>query len=172
MPPTSPPRRAAPAPVPAGRRVLAAIGPKMLGLARDPAARAIPYLVTPQFTAQARDILGDQSFLAPEMDEGRSRHRPDPRPPHRRDYLTTYLALPNYTNSLKRAGYADEDFESGGSDRLLDALVALGDADRTRIRTRTRTRTRVEEYPKAGADHVAVQVVLPRGQGYSELAPL
>ncbi|MFF4605147.1 LLM class F420-dependent oxidoreductase [Streptomyces sp. NPDC001339] len=150
----------APMPVPAERRVLAAIGPKMLGLARDRAAGAIPYLVTPEFTAQAREILGQQPFLGPEMkvvldaDLPRARHTA-------RDYLASYLALPNYTNSLKRAGYTEEDFAGGGSDRLLDALVALGDVERIR--------TRVAEFHKAGADHVAVQVVLPQGQGYHQL---
>ncbi|MCC3778825.1 LLM class F420-dependent oxidoreductase [Streptomyces sp. UNOB3_S3] len=151
---------AAPVPVSAERRVLAAIGPKMLGLARDRAAGAIPYLVTPESTAQARDILGDRPFLGPEMkavlDTDLTRARRTAR-----DYLATYLALPNYTNSLERAGYTEEDFEGGGSDRLVDALVALGDADRIR--------TRVEEFQKAGADHVALQVVLPRGQGYGRL---
>ncbi|WP_367136583.1 MULTISPECIES: hypothetical protein [Streptomyces] len=93
----------APEPVPADRRVLAAIGPKMLRLAGDRAAGAIPYLVTPEFTAQARTALGDQPFLGPEMkavldtDQARARATA-------RDYLTGYLTLPNYTNNLLRSG--------------------------------------------------------------------
>ncbi|WP_367133995.1 MULTISPECIES: LLM class F420-dependent oxidoreductase [Streptomyces] len=150
----------APVPVPADRRVLAAIGPKMLRLAGDRAAGAIPYLVTPESTAQARETLGAQPFLGPEMkvvldtDQARARATA-------RDYLTLYLSLPNYTNNLTRAGYTEDDFKDGGSDRLVDALVACGDAERVRFR--------IEEFQEAGADHVAVQVVLSEGQDYSEL---
>ncbi|MCD9193442.1 TIGR03620 family F420-dependent LLM class oxidoreductase [Streptomyces albireticuli] len=150
----------APEPVPADRRVLAAIGPKMLRLAGDRAAGAIPYLVTPEFTAQARTALGDQPFLGPEMkavldtDEARARATA-------RDYLTGYLTLPNYTNNLQRAGYTEDDFTGGGSNRLVDALVALGDGQQIS--------TRIEEFRKAGADHVAVQIILPPEQSYPEL---
>ncbi|QHC27054.1 LLM class flavin-dependent oxidoreductase [Streptomyces sp. GS7] len=78
-----------------------------------------------------------------------------------RDYLTKYLSLPNYTSYLTRAGYTDDDFKDGGSDRLVEARVALGDAEQVR--------TRIEEFHKAGAGHVAVQIALSEGQGYPEL---
>lgn len=142
----------APSPVPAGGRVLAALGPRMLELARDRAAGAHPYLVTPEHTAQARDLLGDGPVLAPELkvvldtdtDRARARARA-------RDYLAMYLSLPNYTASLRRLGFAEEDFAGGGSDRLLDAVFAIGDAETIRVRA--------DDFLDAGADHIALQVV-------------
>jgi probable F420-dependent oxidoreductase len=140
----------APRPVPAGGRVLAALGPKMLELARDRAAGAHPYLVTPEHTAQARALLGESPVLAPELkvvldtDPARARATA-------RAYLAMYLALPNYTNNLLRLGFAEDDFPGGGSDRLLDAVFALGDAEAIR--------KRVDDFLAAGADHLALQVV-------------
>lgn len=136
--------------VPAGRRALAALGPKMLELSRDRAAGAIPYLVTPEHTAQAREILGEVPLLAPEFkvvletDPDRARSLA-------RGVLALYLSLPNYTNSFLRLGFAESDFADGGSDRLVDALFAWGDEDRVR--------ERVHAFHAAGADHVALQVV-------------
>ncbi|MFI9204090.1 TIGR03620 family F420-dependent LLM class oxidoreductase [Streptomyces sp. NPDC053048] len=145
----------APVPVPAGQRMLAALGPRMVRLARDRAAGAIPYLVTAEYTAQARELLGEEAFLAPEvkivLDTDLSRARETAR-----DFLSFYLPLPNYTNNLLRLGFTEADFEGNGSDRLVDALFALGDADRIRAR--------VDEYLAAGADHLAVQVVLPNAK--------
>ncbi|MPY56407.1 LLM class F420-dependent oxidoreductase [Streptomyces spongiae] len=136
--------------VPAGRRVLAALGPKMLELSRDRAAGSHPYLVTPEHTAQAREILGDGPLLAPELkvvletDPERARAIA-------REYLALYLGLPNYTNSFLRLGFTEDDFTDGGSDRLVDAVVAWGDQDRIRAA--------VDAFHAAGADHVALQVV-------------
>ncbi|MEU0837877.1 LLM class F420-dependent oxidoreductase [Streptomyces sp. NPDC005962] len=140
----------APVPVPASHRVLAALGPKMLELSRDRAAGAHPYLVTPEFTAEAREILGDGALLAPDLkvvlepDLDRARTIA-------RDYLSMYLKLPNYTNNLLRLGFEEEDFAGGGSDRLLTSVFALGDAEAIR--------RRVDTFLEAGADHLAVQVV-------------
>ncbi|MFI9307830.1 TIGR03620 family F420-dependent LLM class oxidoreductase [Streptomyces triculaminicus] len=145
----------APVPVPAEQRVLAALGPKMAGLARDRAAGAIPYLVTTDHTARTRELVGDDAFLAPEVnvvldtDLGRARDTA-------RSFLARYLALPNYTNNLLRLGFTEDDFKDNGSDRLVDALFALGDEQRIR--------DRMDEYVAAGADHLAVQVVLPQGK--------
>ncbi|AEM88396.1 LLM class F420-dependent oxidoreductase [Streptomyces violaceusniger] len=140
----------APSPVPASQRVLAALGPKMLELARDRAAGAHPYLVTPEHTAEARDILGKDSVLAPELkvvlDTDLDRARTTAR-----GYLARYLALPNYTNNFRRLGFEDADFADGGSDRLISAMFALGDAEVIRAR--------VDEFLAAGADHVAIQAV-------------
>ncbi|MEU9794885.1 LLM class F420-dependent oxidoreductase [Streptomyces sparsogenes] len=141
---------AAPTPVPASRRVLAALGPKMLKLSRDRAAGAHPYLVTAEFTAEAREILGPGPLLAPELkvvlepDLDRARTVA-------RDYLAFYLSLPNYTNNLLRLGFSEDDFRDGGSDRLVSSVFALGDAETVR--------RRVDEFLAAGADHLAVQVV-------------
>ncbi|MEU6067229.1 LLM class F420-dependent oxidoreductase [Streptomyces sp. NPDC047082] len=136
--------------VPANRRVLAALGPKTLELSRDRAAGAVPYLVTPEHTAQAREILGEAPLLAPEFmvvletDPARARALA-------RESLALYLTLPNYTNSFLRLGFTEDDLASGGSDRLVDALYAWGDE--------ARIRDRVTAFLEAGADHVALQVV-------------
>lgn len=136
--------------VPAGRRMLAALGPKMLELSRDRAAGALPYLVTPEHTAQAREILGEVPLLAPEFKVVLETD-PDRARTLARGVLSFYLSLPNYTNSFLRLGFAESDFADGGSDRLVDAMFAWGDEDRIRAR--------VEAFHAAGADHVALQVV-------------
>ncbi|MEW2404047.1 LLM class F420-dependent oxidoreductase [Streptomyces sp. NPDC046862] len=136
--------------VPEERRVLAALGPKMLELSRARAAGSHPYLVTPEHTAQAREILGDGPLLAPELkvvletDPERARAVA-------RDYLALYLGLPNYTNSFLRLGFTEDDFAGGGSDRLVDAVFAWGDEDRVRAG--------IDALHQAGADHVALQIV-------------
>lgn len=159
---------AATPPVEPGERVLAALGPKMLKLAADRALGAHPYLVTTEHTAEAREALGPDALLAPELtvvlDTDRDRARTTAR-----NMLDMYLQLPNYTANLLRLGFAESDFADGGSVRLLDALFALGDAEHVTSRTR--------EYLDAGADHVALQVLtadeggsgLPRAQ-WRELA--
>ena len=140
----------APDPVPASGRVLAALGPKMLKLSRDRAAGAHPYLVTPEHTAKARGILGADALLAPEfkvvLDPDITSARATAR-----GFLDAYLKMPNYTNNFTRLGFQDDDYRDGGSDRLLDAVFALGDADTVA--------RRAAEFVEAGADHLAVQVV-------------
>ncbi|WP_217213981.1 LLM class F420-dependent oxidoreductase [Streptomyces sp. AC550_RSS872] len=136
--------------VPSDRRLLAALGPKTLDLTRDRAAGSIPYLVTPEHTARAREILGEAPLLAPELkviletDPGRARTLA-------RDCLAMYLALPNYTNNFLRHGFAEDDLLDGGSDRLIDAVFAWGDE--------AAIRRRIDSFVAAGADHVALQVV-------------
>ncbi len=156
---------AQPAPVPAGERVLAALGPKMLDLARERTAGAHPYFVTPEHTRAARERLGDGPLLAPEQavvltaDPARARALA-------REHVARYLELPNYTNNLLRHGFAEADLHDGGSDRLVDALVAGGDPGAVS--------RRVREHRDAGADHVCLQVLggeggLPRA-AWRELA--
>jgi probable F420-dependent oxidoreductase len=136
--------------VPADRRVLAALGPRMLRLARDRAAGSHPYLVTPEHTAEAREALGEGPLLAPELkviletDPDRARSAA-------RAHLAFYLTLPNYTNTFLRLGFAESDLGGGGSDRLIDAVYAWGEDDRIRAR--------VDAFHAAGADHVALQVI-------------
>ncbi|MGJ5755592.1 putative F420-dependent oxidoreductase [Streptomyces puniciscabiei] len=155
--------------VPVGRRVLAALGPKTLELARDRAAGTVPYLVTPEHTARAREILGAGPLLAPELkvvletDPARARALA-------RDTLAMYLALPNYTNNFLRHGFTEADLADGGSDRLVDAVFAWGDE--------SRIRDRIDTFHQAGADHVALQIItdaerdtLPR-QEWRRLASL
>ena len=144
---------AAERPVPAERRVLAALGPRMLRLSRDRAAGAHPYLVTAEHTARARATLGPDALLAPELkvvvDTDLTRARATARA-----YLARYLQLPNYTRNLERLGFSAEDLANGGSDRLLSEVFALGDVDSVR--------RRVDAFLAAGADHLALQVVTER----------
>jgi probable F420-dependent oxidoreductase len=139
--------------VPADRLVLAALGPKVLRLAADRTAGAHPYLVTPEHTRLARSVLGADLLLAPE-------HKvvldPDPqraRALGRERVDNPYLHLSNYTANLRRLGWSDDDIASPGSDRLIDALVAHG--------TDAEVADRLREHLAAGADHVAVQLLLP-----------
>ncbi|QXE33287.1 LLM class F420-dependent oxidoreductase [Streptomyces sp. GMY02] len=138
--------------VPAERVVLAALGPKMLELSRDRAGGAHPYLVTPEHTAQAREILGAGPLLAPELKVVLD-SAPQTARATARGYLGMYLTLPNYTNSFLRLGFTEDDFANGGSDRLIDAVYAWGDD--------ARIRSRIDAFHAAGADHVALQVVTP-----------
>lgn len=159
---------AAAQPVGPGHRVLAALGPKMLELATGRALGAHPYLVTAEHTAEARTALGPGAILAPELsvvlDTDTDRARATAR-----NMLAMYLRLPNYTANLLRLGFTEDDFAGGGSVRLLDALFALGDAERAKART--------QEFLDAGADHVALQILtadkggsgLPRAE-WRELA--
>jgi probable F420-dependent oxidoreductase len=136
--------------LPASDRILAALGPKMLDLSRDRAGGAHPYLVDVAHTAAARERLGDDKLLAPELSVAFSDDLSVARAAARA-HVADYLALPNYSNNFRRLGFGDEDFTDGGSDRLVDALVAYGDE--------TRIATRVAEHLAAGADHVCIQVV-------------
>ena len=128
--------------------ILAALGPRMLELSRDLADGAHPYLVTPQHTAGAREILGEGPLLvveqavAPTSEEAlRLAH----------SHLSRYMRLPNYRNSWLRQGFKEEDLLDGGSDRLVEGLVAWG--------SEGNIRERVREHLSAGADQVCVQVV-------------
>jgi probable F420-dependent oxidoreductase len=134
-----------PAPV-----LLAALGPKMLELARDRTQGAHPYLTTPEHTRQARAILGEGPLLAPEQAFVLERD-PEQARAIARDHLGYYLTLPNYRNNWLRSGFDANDVVEGGSDKLVDALVAWGDEDAVR--------ERLEEHLAAGADHVALQAL-------------
>lgn len=130
--------------------VLAALGPKMLRLAGERADGAHPYFVPVEHTAEARAILGPGPILAPEqmvvLDTDRSRAVATAR-----KGMAVYLRAPNYVNNLKRLGFSDDDVSDGGSERLVDAIVACGDAGAAR--------ERVQAHFDAGATHVCVQVL-------------
>jgi probable F420-dependent oxidoreductase len=132
------------------RRVLAALGPRMLELARRRSAGAHPYFVPVEHTARARETLGNGALLAPEVTVVLERD-PDKARAVARTFTTGYLGLPNYTNNLRTLGYGDEDLAGGGSDRLVDAIVGWGDEEAVAGRVRA--------HLEAGADHVCVQVV-------------
>jgi probable F420-dependent oxidoreductase len=136
--------------VPVERRVLAALGPKTLAVAAARTAGAHPYLVTPDHTRMAREIMGPGALLAPEQKVVLS-SEPSVAREVARGMVELYLGFPNYVNNLRRLGFGDEDFADHGSDRLVDSLVAWGDDDAIR--------RRVVEHLDAGADHVCIQVL-------------
>lgn len=137
--------------VPADLRVLAALGPRVLRLAGDRTAGAHPYLTTPEHTREARAILGPAQLLAPEHKVVLAADPAQARAIGRPAVETPYLGLRNYVANLRRLGYTDDDLSGGGSDRLVDDLVAHGDA--------ATVADRVSAHLDAGADHVCIQVL-------------
>lgn len=136
--------------VPAERRVLSALGPKMLALAAARSAGTHPYLTVPPQTAQARAALGPGALVAPEQtvvldvdDESARRSA--------RHFLRSYLGMVNYVTTMRRGGFTDQDVADGGSDRLVDAIVRHGDAQTLADAALA--------HLDAGADHVCLQVV-------------
>ncbi|MBO0729081.1 MAG: LLM class F420-dependent oxidoreductase [Acidimicrobiaceae bacterium] len=157
---------AAPVPLPTSTRVLAALGPKMLELARTRAAGAHPYNVPPEHTALAREALGPSALLLPEQMVALETD-PEQARAIGRATLEHYMDLPNYANNLRRLGFSEEDITGGPSSRLVDALVAWGTPDAIAARVR--------EHRDAGANHVCIQVLgppdrFPRAE-WRELAP-
>ncbi|WP_020418766.1 TIGR03620 family F420-dependent LLM class oxidoreductase [Amycolatopsis sp. ATCC 39116] len=140
--------RLASAGVPPGRIVVAALGPRMLRMAGERTAGAIPGMVTPEHTRRARSILGPGKLLLPghfalvEPDVNRARAVARAAPPG------TALGVHNYASNLRRLGFTEDDLSGAGSDRLIDALVAHGDP--------ATTATRLLAHRAAGADHVGV----------------
>lgn len=136
--------------VPANRRVVAALGPRVLGLSARRSAGAHPYLTTPEHTARARELIGPSAFLAPEhkvvltTDSARARTVG-------RQALDMYFNLANYRNNWKRLGFTYDEVSRPGSDRLVDAVVAYGTPDAIAAR--------LNEHLLAGADHVPIQVL-------------
>lgn len=145
---------AAPDPLPAERRCLAALGPRMLELSAERSRGAIPYFVPVAHASFARELLGPGPLLAPEMacavDSDLARARAAARA-----YARLYLGLRNYTDNLLRVGFGEEDIADGGSDRLIDAVVPQGTAEKIAAVARA--------HLDAGADHVALQPVGRRG---------
>jgi probable F420-dependent oxidoreductase len=140
---------------------LAALGPKMLELAREQTGGAHPYLVTPEHTAQARAIVGPDRLVAPEQgvvlhsDRGKARDLA-------RAALAHYTGYPNYRNNWLRLGFSDQEIDEP-SDRLVDALFACGPAEVIK--------ERVDQHFAAGADHVCLQVVTGEGVSVGAARP-
>ncbi len=153
-------------PYPVDARVLAALKPKMLSLARDRAAGAHPYFVPSEHVARAHEALGPNAMIAVELavviDADPSTARETAR-----KHTAVYTTLPNYTNNLRDFGFSDDDFAERGSDRLVDAIVAWGSLDTIA--------SRVSAMRDAGADHVCIQVIRPDDEvpraDWRELAP-
>jgi len=148
-------------------RVLAALGPRMLALAAERSAGALTYNATPEATAWARSILGAGPLLAVEqavvVEE-------DPAEARRiaRGLLAFYMTLPNYLRAWERLGFGPEDLAEGGSDQMVDAVVAWGGPEAIAERVRA--------HLDAGADHVCLQVLDPDPDsvpmaGWRALAP-
>lgn len=149
-------------------RLLASLQPNMLRLAAEHTSGSHPYFVPVEHTASARETLGPDPILAPEQavilctDPTQARKIA-------RTHMATYLGLPNYTNNLRRFGYGDDDLANGGSDRLVDAIVAWGSLDDIL--------NRVKAHHDAGANHVCLQVIPTDGPAglpmndWRELAP-
>lgn len=139
--------------VPRERRIAAALGPKMLDLAGERTLGAHTYFVPPEHTRYARDRLGADAVIATEVAVV---VEPDAETARRiaREYATGYLGLSNYTSNLLRFGFTDAELEGGGSDRLIDAVIPHGSAERIAEGVRA--------HLEAGADHVCLQ---PLGHG-------
>ncbi len=152
--------------VPAASLVLAALGPRVLRLAGERTAGANPYLVTPEYTGRAREILGTGPLLAPEQKVVLDADPERARAIGRARVRDPYLGLVNYTSNLRRLGWGDDDLSGGGSDALIDALVAHG--------TGGQVAEQVARHLEAGADHVSVQLLTEPGadplDGYRRLA--
>jgi probable F420-dependent oxidoreductase len=148
--------------VPTERRVVAALGPKVLKLAADRSAGAHPYLTTPEHTAEARQLIGPDAFLAPEhkvvLTDG-SEQQAEAARAVGRSTVDFYLNLSNYLNNWRRLGFSEDDIAKPGSNRLIDAVVAHGTPDAVAERLR--------QHLDAGADHVAIQVL----GGWDKLVP-
>jgi probable F420-dependent oxidoreductase len=145
---------AAPEPPEKPLTIVAALRPRMMALSAELADGAHPYNVTPEHTAEARQILGPGKLLCPEVwvlletDAAKARGLG-------RQALASYMRLDNYLNNWKRLGFGDDDFAAGGSDRFVDANVAWGDEGAIR--------RRVQQHWDAGADHVCIQPINPDG---------
>ncbi|OBA73083.1 LLM class F420-dependent oxidoreductase [Mycobacterium sp. 1554424.7] len=149
--------------VPADRRVVAALGPRVLRLSAERTAGAHPYLTTPEHTAQARKLIGPSAFLAPEHKVVLTTDPEQARAVGRKA-LDMYFNLANYRNSWKRLGFSEDEVTRPGSDRLVDSVVAYG--------TPEQIAARLKEHLDAGADHVPVQVLTKDENLVSALAEL
>jgi probable F420-dependent oxidoreductase len=136
------------------KRVIAALGPKMLEVARDLCDGAHPYFTSPQHTRMAREILGPEKMLCVEQkviletDPAKARELA-------RRVARVYIGLPNYRNNWLRMGLSEDDLKDGGSDRFVDATFAWGRLDEIEAR--------IKAHFDAGASHVCVQPINPSG---------
>jgi probable F420-dependent oxidoreductase len=150
----------APTAVPIEERILASLGPRSLKLARERSAGTHPYFVPVEHTRIARQAVGPDKIVAPELmvvletDPSRARVVA-------RLSADRYLHAPNYTNNLLRLGFSEVDFTNGGSDRVIDAVIAWGDPGRIM--------ERVREHHAAGADHVCIQVLTDPPQDFAAI---
>ncbi len=143
--------------------VLAALGPKMTELAAARTAGALPYNVTPEHTARAREMIGPDKWLCVEQ-MVLAVNEPTKARSIARENLAFYMSLPNYRNNWQRLGFSEEDLADGGGDRFLDAMVVWGNA--------SVIQRRIQEHFDAGASHVCIQALNPDGQPMPDLHAL
>lgn len=143
--------------------VLAALRQNMLKLAAEKTRGAHPYFVTPEHTARARATMGPDAWLCPEQMVLLETDQVNARAVARK-HMGIYLGLPNYQNNLREYGFTDEDFANGGSDRVVDAIVAWGDE--------AAIRARIKAHHDAGATHVCIQPFRPDGETGADLRVL
>ncbi|HET9073368.1 MAG TPA: TIGR03620 family F420-dependent LLM class oxidoreductase [Solirubrobacteraceae bacterium] len=141
---------ASPAPIPAERMIIAALGPRMLDLSGARSLGTIPYFTPPEHTGAARERLALPALVAPELAMVLDEDRPRAAATARR-YAELYLGLANYTTNLKRFGFSDTDIAAGGSDRLMNTIVPQGSA--------AALAEHVAAHRAAGADHVCIQTL-------------
>lgn len=149
--------------VPTSRRVIAALGPQVLKLSAARSAGAHPYLTTAEHTAQARELIGNSVYLAPEHKVVLSNDADEARELGRKT-VEFYLGLSNYVNNWRRLGFTADEVAKPGSDKLIDAVVAYG--------TPEQIARRLGEHLQVGADHVAIQVLGDRERLIPTLAEL
>jgi probable F420-dependent oxidoreductase len=141
---------AAAEPIPTERRIIAALGPKMLTMSARRSLGTIPYFTSVDHTRFARETVGPDALVIPEiacvLDEDVERARAAAR-----EYASLYLGLSNYTNALLEHGFEQADIEDGGSDRLIDHVIPHGTAEDIAAAARA--------HVEAGADHVALQTI-------------
>lgn len=146
--------------VPRQRRLLAALGPRMLDLARERAAGTFPYFVPVEHTRRTRERLGPDAVLVVEQSVILETDPSEARDRARQTRMAASLGMPSYRSTLLRLGYGESELEDGGSDRLVDDLIAWGDE--------SAIAERIADHRSAGADHVCLQVPgatgLPREQ--------
>jgi probable F420-dependent oxidoreductase len=158
---------AADAPIPVDRRIIAALGPKMLAMSARRSLGTIPYFSSVDHTRFSRETVGPDALVIPEIacvideDVGRARATA-------REYAALYLGLSNYTNALLEHGFERSDIEDGGSDRLIDHVIPHGTAEDVAAAARA--------HVEAGADHVALQAIggdgVPAGEWQALAASL
>jgi probable F420-dependent oxidoreductase len=143
--------------------LLGALRENMLRLSAEKASGAHPYFVPPEHTAWARNILGPDALLCPEQMVLRETDADNARR-IARAHTTTYTGLDNYKNNLKQFGFVESDFDNGGSDKLVDAIVAWGDEQALQ--------SRIKAHWQAGANHVCIQALADEVQRGPNLAAL
>ena len=143
--------------------ILAALGPRMLGFAAAKSKGAIPYSVTPDYTAKAREVLGPKAWLCVEQKVCLTNTESEARNVARKQ-MGRYLRWPNYLNNWMRMGFKEADLEGHGSSKFLDAMVCWG--------SEKRIMSYLEEHFSSGAGHVVLQALQPDGMEGTDFSVL